>query len=442
MKRFEKAVVIGASFAGLWAARILADHFEEVVILERDQLPETAVSRPGVPQDKHVHVLLVRGASILTRLFPGIDEELLALGAKRFDLTGDTMVKIRGVWLDRFDSGHVSYGCSRILLESVLRKRVMALPNVTVLSGCRVSNLIETDGAITAVQVNQADAPITADFVVDASGRRSNVPKWLAELGYGQVAETLIDVKLGYAGRRYKKPAQNAPDWDVMLIGADPEHQRRAGLIYSEENDIWMVMLAGVLADYPPTDEQEFLRFAQDVAPEFAQALSTAEPISKIIGYRNTANRFHHFERLERWPERFVVVGDAVCAFNPVYGQGMSIGAMAAEALTAEIEKANGQLDGVARAFQKRYPKIVEPAWLLATSADLEWLGGQEATNLAERIAGWYMPKVLKTIPHDRVVQETFTEVQNLLKPPTVFFTPQIVGRVVRFWLRRSKLAQ
>ena len=131
-----------------------------------------------------------------------------------------------------------------------------------------------------------------------------------------------------------------------------------------------------------------------------------------------------------------MALGDAVCGFNPVYGQGMTVAAMAAVELGEMIGKGNGRVTGVAQFFQKKYPKIVEPAWLLATSADLEWLGNEEATSLPERLAGWYMPKLLDTIPTDRLVHKTFIQVQNLVVPPISLFQPSIAWRVLRHYLR------
>jgi 2-polyprenyl-6-methoxyphenol hydroxylase-like FAD-dependent oxidoreductase len=308
--QIDHAVVIGAGMAGLWTARVLSDHVRRVTVLERDRLPQGAAPRPGVPQDRHVHVLLQRGATIMGHLFPGIEEELLAAGAHRIDLTLDSYVKIRGRWLRRFASGKITYACSRVLLESILRRRVRALPN-------------------------------------------------------------------------------------VLLFDA----------------------------------------FAATVDPAFQAAMQRAEPLGKIIGYRRTENRFRHYEKMAHWPDRLVVLGDAVCGFNPVYGQGMTVAAMAAESLGLALDRAGDRLEGLARRFQQGYPRVVKPAWLLATQADLEWLGRKGRQSPAERLAGWYLSKVLDAIPGDRVVHETFLEVQNLMQPPTALFNPQIAMRVMRQWL-------
>lgn len=450
MKNESRAIIIGGSLAGLWTARVLADHFEQVTVLERDQLPTEVASRAGVPQDRHVHVLLERGAQIMTQLFPNIDDELVAAGANHIDLMEKSLVNARGHWLPQFQSGFYTFACSRLLLESVLRRRVAALPNVHLCSGAKVQGLIEKDSTVEGVQVRWKDGrgetKETAAFVVDASGRSSKLPDWLQAIGYDAPEETVIDVKLGYAGRRYKIPTNPAPNWDIMLVVGYPPDQPRGGLIYSEEDGIWMVMVAGVLQDYPPTDEAGFLAFAQDVDPKFYAAIQSAEPVSKIIGYRRTENRFRHYEKLSRWPDRLVALGDSVCGFNPIYGQGMSVSAMAAVELGEMISSQNARaeqgrsnrLTGLAQSFQKRYPKIVEPAWLLATSADLEWLGNEEATSLPERFAGWYMPKVLDAIPNDQTVHKTFIQVQNLVVPPTALFQPTIAWRVLRHGLKHK----
>ncbi len=441
--QFSHAIVIGASLAGLWTARVLADHFQRVTVFERDQLPAGPASRPGVPQDRHVHVLLQRGALIMGRLFPGIEDELVAAGAHRLDLTRDGYGKLRGRWLQRFPSGKTTYGCSRILLESLVRARVMGLPNVSVIGGAQALGLVGEAGRVTGVRVRRKEDSLesveTADFVADASGRTSKTPQWLAALGYGEPEETVIDARLGYAGRRYRMPEIPEGGWLTMLIGQEPPVKSRGGLIYSEEDNVWMVMVAGCLGDYPPTDEAGFEEFAASVDPQFYAAIRSAEPISKIIGYRKTENRFRRYEKFTRWPDRFVTLGDAVCGFNPVYGQGMTVAAMAAECLGEHLGKAQGVLDGIAWRFQKSYPKIVEPAWLLATSADTEWLGRQAGSSLAERFASWYFPQVLDTIPDDRAVHEAFIEVQNLTASPRALFSPGIVARVLWHSLRASK---
>jgi len=437
MQRAAQAIVIGGSIAGLWTARVLADHFEQVIVIERDQVPAGAQSRPGVPQDKHVHVLLARGMQIMRELFPGIADELAAAGAVHVNLNRDSRSQLRGRWLPRFVGPYETYACSRVLLESLLRQRVRRLPNVTWRAATQVTGLLAAGERITGVQLHDKatarDETLPADLVVDASGRSSKTPEWLAHLGYAAPRETVIDAQVGYAGRRYRKPTAYA-DWRILAIGAQPPDKSRQALIYEEEQGVWMVMLAGVMGDYPPVEEAAFLAFAQSIDPEVAAAIQAAEPLTPIFGYRRTENRRRHYEELPRWPDRFLVVGDAACGFNPIYGQGMTVAAITALALGEALQQAP-TLTGVAARFQRQLPHLVAPAWLLATGADFEWIGRPPSRNPLTHITSWYLPKVLAAIPLDRTVQRTFSAVQHLMKRPTALFTPPIIGRVLyRSW--------
>lgn len=437
MQRAEQAIVIGGSIAGLWTARVLADHFARVIVIERDQLADQPQSRSGVPQDKHVHVLLARGMQIMRQLFPDIAAELQAAGAVHVNLNRDSRTQLRGHWLPRFVGPYETYACSRVLLESILRRRVRALPNVTFREGTQVTGLLAAGDRITGVQIydkaeERADIVLAA-LVVDASGRSSKAPAWLTALGFDEPRETVIDAQVGYAGRRYRKPADYA-DWHILAIGAQPPDKSRQALIYEEEHGIWMVMLAGVMGDYPPVEEAAFLAFAQTIAPEVAAAIQAAEPLTPIFGYRRTENRRRHYEALARWPDRLLVLGDAACGFNPIYGQGMTVAAITAVALGAALAKQR-ELTGLAAQFQRRLPQLVAPAWLLATGADFEWIGRPPSRNPVTRFTSWYLPKVLTAIPLDRTVHRTFSAVQHLMKEPTALFAPQIVGRVLyRTW--------
>jgi 2-polyprenyl-6-methoxyphenol hydroxylase-like FAD-dependent oxidoreductase len=437
------ALVIGGSMAGLWAARVLADHFDTVTVVERDRLPTAPHSRAGVPQDKHVHVLLARGMLLAQEYFPGIADELAAAGAVRVNLALDSRTKMRGQWLQRFPSPYETYACSRVLFEHIIRGRVQRLPNVRFCEATQVTGLISDSARITGIQVtpkgeNEAQ-PLLADFVVDAGGRTSQTPIWLSALGFGAPEETVIDAQVGYAGRRYRKPADFAEDWRIMLVGAEPPHKSRQGVIYEEEGGVWMVMLAGMLGDYPPTqDEAAFLAFAHDLEPDFHAAIAQAEPLSPIIGYRRTENRHRHYDRLDPWPERFVVLGDAAYAFNPIYGQGMTVAALSADALGRLLAEAR-ELDGVAARFQRRLPQIVEPALLLATGADLEWVGKPANQPWTAKLQQWYLSRLLDAMPGDRVVHQAFSAVQHLLKPPTALARPGVAARVLGQWWKAKR---
>lgn len=462
------ALVMGGSMAGLWAARVLADHFDQVTIIERDHLPSEPVHRPGVPQARQYHALLRRGRLIMQELFPGLDEELKAAGAVEADLARDVKVLFRGHWLNQEPSGHFVLSCSRFLLETVIRARLREHANINFVEGAEVSGLCaEKKGdkqVITGVEVrwrqasnaqtgdqieDQIDKPMQfqADFVVDATGRNSRTPKWLVELGYDAPEKSVVNSFLGYATRRYRKPAEWQADWEMMLISATPPHQPRAGLIFTEEDNKWVVLVAGANKDYPPTDEEGFTEYARTVAPEFHEAITAAEPLTPVYGYRRTENQRYHYEKMADWPERFVVVGDAYCSFNPIYGQGMTVSAMTAVALGEELKKikkskkSQGNLDGFAAKFKNKVAKVIHPVWLLATSADIRWpetVGMQKQDHIGTRFAQWYFNQFMDALPYDHEIRVTFSDVNQLVKPIFSLFRPNIMARVMRNYLKQK----
>jgi 2-polyprenyl-6-methoxyphenol hydroxylase-like FAD-dependent oxidoreductase len=441
-KKFGKAIVMGASIAGLWTARALIDHFDEVFVLERDHLPEGADFRSGAPQARQYHGLLKSGLDQMKLWFPGLDEELIAAGAVPYDVTLDTRVRVRGRWYPQFRSDLILLSCSRLLLESSIRRRLKQDPCIRFLEGVEVVGLQsdEEKRRVTGVRIrnrrggseSQEEQPVlTADLVVDALGRRSKTPEWLTELGYAAPKKSEIDSFLGYVTRRYKRK----PNTPLILIGATPPSDPYGALVLPEENDTMVVLIAGFNKNYPPTDPNEFDAFTPRLGPEFEEALKDAEPISQPYGYRGTSSCWHHYEELERWPERFVVLGDAFCGFNPIYGQGMSAAAKSAAALADAIQRSHGELDGVARSTLREIGRITAGVWLLATSSDLEWPGtegGTVSNRPLDRFGRWYINKLLDATAVDKTIWLQFNAVSQLTQPATTLFAPGIFLRVMK----------
>ena len=442
----NRAIVMGGSVAGLWTARVLADHFDEVLILERDHLPEEPSQRAGVPQARQYHIMLLKGLEIMDKLFPGLRVELLQDGAILFDPLNDMAVRSRNTWLPQFPSDSRQLSCSRMLLEAGLRRRLRTTEQVRFVENVEVTGL-ETDAQnsrITGVHIvhrqdgkpsSDGGETLAADLVVDALGRRSPTPTWLTDLGYDAPEESVVNSYLGYVTRRYRMPEKFQADWRMLLIGATPPDEPRGGLIFPEENGVWTVMLAGVNKDYPPTDEAGFNEFARSLGPEFFGAVQAAQPITKAYGYRGTDSRRRHYEQLTRWPDRYVVLGDAFCGFNPIYGQGMTVAAMSAVALGEEIHAAQGDLDGVGQRCLSRFSQITDGAWLLATSSDLEWPlteGERKDPTLADRFGSWYISQLIGAASFDNTLRLAFVDVTQLLKPATSLFAPGLMLRVFR----------
>jgi 2-polyprenyl-6-methoxyphenol hydroxylase-like FAD-dependent oxidoreductase len=440
------AIVIGGSMAGLLAARMLVNSFDRVTLVERDLFPEQPEPRPGVPQASHVHVLLAQGQRILQQFFPGIETDLTAKGAVPVDWIGDWMTYWMWGWAPRFQSGLRGYACSRYLLEWIIRHRLADYNNLKLLDGVQVTQLLtnETKSQVTGVQLRwrmEAETPLeeelAADLVVDASGRNSSMPKWLESWGYPPVKETVIDSFLGYGSRWYRRKSGFSADWQGLTVMGKPPDNPRGGVLYPVECDRWVVTLGGSGHDYPPTDEEGFLEFARSLRhPIIYETIKDAEPLSPVYSYRRTANRLRHYDQLSNLPEGVVMIGDAVCAFNPIYGQGMTTAALGAltldDCLREQFKTTKHSLTGLTRRFQKRLAKVNSTPWMMATGEDLRWptTSGGQIDKMSLLMQG-YMDRVMEFSTNHPEVYQTFGEVAHLVKPPTALFSPRILAPVL-----------
>jgi 2-polyprenyl-6-methoxyphenol hydroxylase-like FAD-dependent oxidoreductase len=442
------AVVIGGSIAGLLAARVLSDHFDLVTVIERDRYPAAPAPRPGVPQSRHVHALLARGLNILEKLFPGLSDELIAAGAVEIEVGSDLAWLNPAGWGIKVDFGIDALSFSRDLLDWVARRRVSSIPNVRLLEDREARGLItnECGAAVSGVSFrprNQAfetsgdEGRLAADLVVDAGGRASRLPQWLAAIGYDPPVETMVDARLGYASRLYKIPARVDAGWKGVFVQTAPPEHIRGGLIFPIEGQRWIVTLIGGGGDYPPVDDESFLEFASGLrSPVIYEAIRNAEPLTPITGYRNTENRKRHYERLKRWPSALIVIGDGACAFNPVYGQGMTTAAIGAEwldkCLRENSGRGGGKSGGLALRFQRGLARLNAAPWTLSTGEDYRYRDAQGgAPNRMTRFMHGYVDRVLSLSTRDAEVRRRFLEVQGMLKPPSELFKPGVVARVI-----------
>jgi flavin-dependent dehydrogenase len=453
------AVVIGGSLAGMLASRILVDHFDRVTLVERDRFPEGPVARTGVPQARHVHALLARGRGILEQLFPGLGAELTAAGAHLMDVAEDIAWLTPGGWGVRFRSGIIMLSCSRDLLDWMIRGRVAAQPGLRLHDRVQVTSLVANADRTRVLGValrrhagpdgGPADpAPpareLAADLVVDASGRGSRLPQWLAALGYPPPQESVIDASLGYASRLYRRPAARS-GWTGAYLQAAPPARTRGGIILPIEGDRWLVTLIGGGGDHPPTDEDGFLEFLHRLpSPILYDAVRAAAPLSPITGYQATENRWRHYERLARRPEGLLVLGDAACAFNPVYGQGMTtagLGALALDQALREQRRSNGDLSGLAARFQQALAKVNEAPWLLAIGEDVRYPTTEKAgvrSGWGTRLMHWYLDRLVARAARDAGLRRLLLEVLQMIKPPAVLSRPAVATRVLLWPARRT----
>jgi 2-polyprenyl-6-methoxyphenol hydroxylase-like FAD-dependent oxidoreductase len=437
----QHAVVIGASMAGLLASRILSDHFQQVTVIERDHLSQDIQPRKGVPQGRHVHILLHKGASIMQELFPDLFPALIHDGSIPIDTVADFHWYNFGAWKPRFTSGITFYSQSRPLLEGHVREQVAARNNVRFLDGCDVVKLRANDDAtrITGVQVHHRQGEsheevLSADLVVDASGRGSQTPQWLAALGYDKVEESIIKVDVGYATRVYRRPEHNNVDHNVLAVYSTPPAGKRAGVLAPIEENRWIVTMIGWIRDYPPDDEAGFLAFARSLPqPDLYEAIQNAEPLTPVAIHKFPANRRRHYERLSSFPEGFVALGDAVCSFNPVYGQGMTAAALEADMLNTLLyrQRERGDITGFSRRFQKKITKIVDAFWLLAASEDFRHPETQGKRPFGVHFLNRYARRIHELSTFDPQVTLLLYQVLQAIKPPMALFSPHILAKVL-----------
>ena len=449
----DHAVVIGASIAGLLAARVLSDYFRRVTLIERDRLPTDSENRKGVPQGRHLHLLQVKGEQIMRQLFPGLDVDLAEAGAVRVDLCNDLLWYQYGGYKIRHSSDIRSLCMSRPLLEFCVRRRVLAIKNLTCLEQCSVRSLVVNESRSQVIGVNirrqtegSPEEILEADLVVDASGRSSKTPQWLEMLGYAQPAETAIKIGISYTTCLYRQNFESLPNAKAIYIPPVPPVGKRGGGLFPIEGNRWIVTLAGWLGDHAPADKQGFLDFAKSLASQdIYNAISRAEPLTDFTTHKFPSSLRRHYERMEHFPEGYLVMGDAICSFNPVYAQGMSVSAMEAEVLNQCLEEANRRNTwrSFAQNFFKRAAEVISNPWVIAVGEDFHFPEVEGVKPVGTDLINWYMVNLKKATLHDPGVSRAFFQVITMTHSPKSLLSPKIVLRVVkdRLIFRHSKVA-
>jgi len=437
------AVVIGASMSGLLAARVLSEFFERVTVLDRDALPDALGHRRGVPQSRHAHALLARGREILDELFPGLTAELVASGALRRDVQGGFRWCNEGHDLRQAPGGMDSLFVSRSLLEARIRARVAAIDNVAIVGRCHVHALVgSADGrGVTGVRcVEPADGhdrsqrTVRADLVVDASGRGSRTPAWLEALGHAPPHRDEVRVGIAYASCTYRRrPHHLGGDGGMVVTGT--VDNPRSGAMLALEGDRWIVTLAGYLGDGPPTDPDGFVAFARTLpSGGIYDVIRDATPLDDPLRYRFPASVRRRYEDLAAFPDGYLVFGDAICSFNPIYGQGMTVAATEAMVLRTCLRDGTERL---ARRFLQRAAKTIDIPWDIAVGGDLRFRSVEGSRTAKVRMVNAYLARLHVAAASDPAVGRAFLRVANLLTRPERLLAPDIALRVLRSVLRR-----
>ncbi|ACD19457.1 NAD(P)/FAD-dependent oxidoreductase [Paraburkholderia phytofirmans] len=429
----EHAIVIGASMGGLLAARVLADFFTTVTVLERDAFAAADLPRKGVPQGRHTHGLLARGSAILDEFFPGYNHEVVAQSNGLIgDVANDVIWIGRNVRLANGASDLTGLLASRPVLEGHLRRRLLGLTNVRVVENCAVRGLAADPArrCVTGVRAcveGNPEETIEADLVVDATGRGSSSAAWLEELGYSSPAKEEVEIGICYMTRTYRRrPTDLDGKHGIVVAGSAPNW--RNGVVLAQENDSWIVSAGGFLGDDAPGDDQGFLAYLATLPTmEIHDLVARAEPLTDYRRYRYVSNLRRRYEKLARFPKNYLVFGDAICSFNPVYGQGMTVAAE--EALTLQRCLRTGPRD-LARRFFRAAAKIVDIPWDIAVGNDLRHPQVKGARSPMLRFINWYIGKLHRAATRDSTLAIAFLKVVNLMMPPASLLSPAIAWRV------------
>lgn len=430
----QQAVVIGASMSGLLAARVLADYFRQVVVIERDTFPPLREQRQGVPQGRHAHGLLARGREVLEELFPGLTQALQAQGALLGDLAGNVRWFIEGGYHCQFSSGLESLLVSRPCLEAYVRQRLLALPNVKAVENCAAVALEATADRtrIRGVRLSPSGPDgletCEADLVVDATGRGSLAQKWLEAIGYSRPIEEEVRIQVGYSTGIFRRQAHHLQGDKAIVIAVSPD-TKCAGVMLAQEGDRWIVTLAGYFGRFAPTDLPGFVEFASQLpAPDIFDVVREAEPLSTLVPARFPANQRRRYEMLPRFPEGLLVTGDAICSFNPIYGQGMTVAAMEALALGECLAEGSQRL---AAKFFRRAAKIVDNPWSIAVGNDLRIPEVEGRRSFGVHMINRYIARLHVAARRDRSAAQAFHRVANLMAPPSSLLHPRVAVSVL-----------
>ncbi|MEU9829800.1 NAD(P)/FAD-dependent oxidoreductase [Micromonospora chersina] len=434
--------MVGGSVAGTLAARVLAEHYRQVVVVDRDEILGVSSHRRGAPHNVQAHGLHARGYGILAKLFPNLMEEAQALGLPVRDF-GLMRWYFDGRPSKPAKTDLLSIAGNRPILENYLRSRVAALPNVTYSEKTELLGLVSTPDRrrVTGVRLaTRADQPeeyqLDADLVVDATGRGSRLPFWLTELGYERPVEERMKINLAYTTRTYRRAPGTFDGPQAINPVASPDHPRGAFFGQTATGDC-RLSLTGILGDHPPTEPEAFLEFARTLpTPDIHEAIRDAEPTSDAVCFKFPASVWRHYERLTQFPNGLLVLGDAIASFNPVYGQGMTVAAM-------EIEELRGYLaqhdDVDPLTVLGLFGKTIATPWWMSTTGDLDFPGVTGRRSLRVRAYNAYLGRVQYATTKDPVVTEAYMRVTGLIDPPRTLWKPRLMAKVL--WLSRDRAA-
>jgi 2-polyprenyl-6-methoxyphenol hydroxylase-like FAD-dependent oxidoreductase len=427
--------------SGLLAARVLADAYGSVTVVERDALPERVTQRRGVSQGRHLHALHKRGSAVLEELLPGLFDELAAAGANVIDGTdasviraqvGDHVLCRSGMFTE--PESLVTQVASRPLLEAHVRRRVRAIPNVAFLDNHDVVQPVlgEAD-RVTAVRIvnrtTNTEQMLAADLVIDATGRAARTPAFLTAHGYPEPPKRKYAVGLTYSSQFFRLPPGALAE---KLILTAPTVDRPTGLgLLAYEHGTVILTLIGIAGHQLPKDLPGMMAFAGTLLPNTIFAgLRAAEPLGDPATQHYPASVWRRYDRVKRFPKGLIVIGDAVCSFNPVYGQGMTSSAIQAKALRDCL--IDSPDDNIGELFFRRSAKKLVPIWQANRLNDFAVTPIHGWRSIPQRILNWQRDKVMAAAANDIAITETFLRILGLTAPTRRLLRPAMLVRVIK----------
>ncbi|MFF8867320.1 FAD-dependent oxidoreductase [Streptomyces sp. NPDC015139] len=435
-KTGTRAVVLGGSIAGLFAARVLADAYDDVLIVDRDVLVGVEGPRKHCPQSRHINGLLARGQLAMEEMYPGITEEIFADGVPTGDLAGNVRWYFNGRRLKQQVAGLTCVAASRPMLEKHIRRRTGDLPNVSFREQHDILGLVTTAdrSRVTGVRVqnlaeNHGEEVLDADLVVDATGRGSRTPVWLEELGYPRVVEERKKIGLGYVTQHYQL-LEDPYDGDLSINPVASPQLPRGAIFTKTDGGRVELTTYGLLGDHPPTDQEGLYAWVKSLAvPDIYDALQHAVPLDEPVAFRFPTTLRRHYEDMDRFPLGLLVTGDAVTTFNPVYAQGMTAAALGA--LTLRDHLHTGTTPIPAQYFRDLARDVIDPPWEMTNTVDLTFPGVQGERTPQVRAAQAFLKLVQTAAVHDGGVTAAYMRGAGLVDKPEAMMRPAFVARVL-----------
>jgi 2-polyprenyl-6-methoxyphenol hydroxylase-like FAD-dependent oxidoreductase len=434
----SRAIVLGASFAGLMTAKVLSRHYRQVIIIEKDTVNRYPETRKGQSHTKHLHGLLPCALNILYNYFPDFYEDVNNTGGVVNDLGASMNWFTHGGFKKNVFLNIPGVSLSRPLLEHLIREKVLSLPNVTLLDNTTAKEFLSPADKerITGVMIEDKQrGELTghdADLVVDCTGRGSQTPKWLKQMGYAEVPVSEVKIDVTYTTRMYKRDPEDVRGRWWMACTPEAPKERRNGAAFPIEGNRWIISVGGWHGEKAATDETEFLEFLKKLPnANIYDIASTCEPVSDFIQYKYPVSIRRNYEKMDTFPLGLLVLGDATSSFNPVYGQGISSACLQAVVLDELLSEDINEHE-LAKTYFKRTLKTKDKLWQMSTGEDFRFPETTGTRPFGISLTNKYVSLVHKATISDEVVCRAFLRVMGLIDPPAKLLHPKIIWRILR----------